>query len=52
MYYHKLIPQTFDDMIPWEKEIYVNMLIKRVEEENEKIKLDKAAARSARKRSK
>jgi hypothetical protein len=39
-------------MIPWEKEIYVNMLIQKVEEENEKAKLEKAAARSARKRSK
>jgi hypothetical protein len=25
-------------MIPWEKDIYVNMLIRYLEEENEKIK--------------
>ena len=25
--------------MPWEKSIYVNMLIKYIEEENEKIKL-------------
>jgi hypothetical protein len=25
-------------MIPWEKDIYVNMLIRYLEEENEKVK--------------
>jgi hypothetical protein len=29
-------------MIPWEKSIYVSMLIKYIEEENEKIKLENA----------
>jgi len=27
-----------ENMIPWEKDIYVNMLIRYLEEENEKIK--------------
>jgi hypothetical protein len=28
-----------DNMMPWEKSLYVNMLIRHIEEENEKIKL-------------
>jgi len=27
-----------ENMIPWEKDIYVNMLIRYLEEENDKIK--------------
>ena len=52
MYHHKIMPDTFDNMIPWEKDIYVNMLIRKVEEENEKIKLENAARRVAAKRGK
>jgi hypothetical protein len=32
-------------MIPWEREIYVSMLIQYIEEENEKLKQKKAEAR-------
>ena len=32
-------------MMPWEREIYVSMLIQYIEEENEKLKQKKAEAR-------
>jgi len=32
-------------MIPWERDIYVAMLIQYIEEENEKLKQKKAEAR-------
>ena len=47
MYYHNKNPDIFDNMIPWEKDIYVNMIVKKVEEENEKAKLKEAANRAA-----
>ena len=31
-----------DDMIPWEREIYVSMLQQHIEEENERIKRQNA----------
>ena len=43
----------FDDMMPWEKDAYVSMLIRQVEEENEKEKLkaqERKARRAARRR--
>ena len=36
---HKYSISDLDNMIPWEKSLYVNMLIRHIEEENEKIKL-------------
>lgn len=40
MWYHqKVDPTTFDEMIPWEKNVFVQMLVAQVEEENEKIRL-------------
>jgi hypothetical protein len=32
-------------MLPWERDIYVNMLLQYIEEENEKIKQRQAARR-------
>ena len=32
-------------MLPWERDIYINMLIQYIEEENEKIKQRQAARR-------
>jgi hypothetical protein len=32
-------------MLPWEREIYVSMLIQYIEEENEKLKQKKAERR-------
>jgi hypothetical protein len=39
MQHHKYSLSDLESMMPWEKSIYVNMLIKYIEEENEKIKL-------------
>jgi hypothetical protein len=34
-----------ENMLPWERDIYVNMLLQYIEEENEKIKQRQAARR-------
>lgn len=52
MYHHKIPIEQFDNCIPWEKDLYVGMLNKKVEEENEKTKLKNAANRVAQKRGK
>lgn len=39
----------FDDVIPWEKDLYVSMLSQKIEEDNEKMKIRQAEARVARK---
>ena len=36
MQHHKYSLSELNEMIPWEKSIYVSMLIKYIEEENEK----------------
>ena len=36
--HHKYSLFELENMIPWEREIYVAMLIQYIEEENEKIK--------------
>ena len=38
MQHHKYSLTELENMIPWEREIYVAMLIQYIEEENEKIK--------------
>ena len=38
MQHHKYSLTELDDMIPWEREIYVNLLAKWIKEENERIK--------------
>ena len=38
MQYHKYSLSELEDMIPWEREIYVEMLIQHIKEENEKIR--------------
>lgn len=38
MQHHKYSLTEIENMIPWEKEIYVTLLMKYLEEENEKIK--------------
>jgi hypothetical protein len=50
LYHHKISVDEFENMIPWEKDLYVGMITKKVEEENEKIKLKQSANRAARKR--
>ncbi len=38
MQHHKYSLFELENMIPWERDIYVAMLIQYIEEENEKIK--------------
>ena len=38
MQHHKYSLTDLDNMIPWERQIYVSMLHKFIEEENERIK--------------
>ena len=38
MQHHKYSLTEMENMIPWEKDLYVNMLMRYLEEENEKIK--------------
>lgn len=38
MQHHKYSLTELENMIPWERDIYVNMLLRYLEEENERIK--------------
>ena len=38
MQHHKYSLTELENMIPWERDIYVAMLIQYIEEENQKIK--------------
>tara|TARA_B100000787_G_scaffold139211_1_gene108086 strand:- start:91 stop:228 length:138 start_codon:yes stop_codon:yes gene_type:complete len=38
MQHHKYSLTELDNMMPWEREIYVNLLLQHIEEENERIK--------------
>lgn len=38
MQHHKYSLTELDEMIPWEREIYIAMLVDYVREENERIK--------------
>ena len=40
--YHDWILTEIENMMPWESEIYVGLLIKHIEEENEKAKAAKS----------
>jgi hypothetical protein len=39
MHHHKYSLTELENMIPWEKSIYITMLVNYLEEENEKMKL-------------
>lgn len=43
MQHHKYSLVELENMMPWEKTIYVTMLLRYIEEENEKIKQQNAA---------
>jgi len=43
--HHKYNLTELDNLIPWEKSLYVNMLIRHIEEENEKLKQQMANRR-------
>jgi len=38
MQHHKYSLSELENMMPWEREIYVNLLMQYIDEENEKIK--------------
>ena len=38
MQHHNYSLYDLDNMMPWEREIYVNLLLQHIEEENERIK--------------
>ena len=42
MQHHKYSLTELEAMIPWEREIYVNLLIQYIDEENRKIKEQQA----------
>ena len=42
MQHHKYSLTELEGMIPWERDIYVNLLVQYIEEENEKIKQKQA----------
>ena len=45
MQHHKYSLNELEDMMPWEREIYVDMLITHIKEENEKQKQREAERR-------
>jgi len=38
MQHHKYSLTDLENMLPWERDMYVNMLIRYLEEENERLK--------------
>jgi len=38
MQYHKYSLSELEEMMPWEREIYVDLLLQHIREENEKIR--------------
>lgn len=45
MQHHKYSLTDLNDMLPWERNVYVTMLLQHIEEENEKIKQQNLARR-------
>lgn len=45
MQHHKYSLTELENMLPWERDVYVTMLIQYIEEENEKIKQQQAVKR-------
>ena len=43
MQHHKYSLTELENMLPWERDIYVAMLIQYIEEENQKIKEQQAS---------
>jgi hypothetical protein len=43
MQHHKYSLTELDMMIPWERDIYISLLVKYLEVENEKLKLQQRA---------
>lgn len=45
MQHHKYSLTELESMLPWERDIYVNLLVQYIEQENEKIKQQQSARR-------
>jgi hypothetical protein len=45
MQHHKYSLTELENMIPWERDVYLAMLVQYIEEENEKIKQEQASMR-------
>ena len=45
MQHHKYSLTELDDMMPWEREIYIGLLEKHIKEENERIEREKSRAK-------
>jgi hypothetical protein len=45
MQHHKYSLTELENMLPWEREIYLTMLIRYLEEESEKIKMQQRTKR-------
>ena len=43
MQHHKYSLTELENMLPWERDIYVGLLIQYIEEENQKIKQQQAS---------
>ena len=41
MQHHKYSLTELDNMMPWEREVYIGLLMKFIEEENEKMEKEK-----------
>lgn len=46
MHHHKYSLTELETMIPWEREVYVSMLVKYIKEENERLKQQQAQHKS------
>ena len=46
MHHHKYSLTEIENMMPWEREIYVSLLIDYIKQENEKLKMLKQNARN------
>jgi hypothetical protein len=45
MQHHKYNLAELENMIPWERDIYITMLVQYIEEENQKIKQKQAESK-------
>jgi hypothetical protein len=46
MYHHNKDIRMWDDMIPWERDVYLGMMVREIEEENLKLALEAANRRA------
>ena len=46
LWYHKIPVEWSDNLIPYERDIYIELLVHKVEEENEKAKQEASRRRA------